>query len=124
MTTKKLRHWVGTPILLGSFILFAGCSSKQPPTEKMATTEAFILNAQTKDARDYVELRQAQDKLEQAKAAVQQKEYDVAERLADQALMDAKLAEAKAEAASSRKAAVEMQKSIDTLKREVDRATR
>ncbi|ALG66750.1 DUF4398 domain-containing protein [Beggiatoa leptomitoformis] len=124
MTTKKLRHWVGMPIMIGSFILFGGCASKQPPTEKMATTEAFILNAQTKDARDYVELRQAQDKLEQAKTAVQQKDYELAERLADQSLMDAKLAEAKADAASSRKAAVEMQKSIETLQREVERATR
>ncbi len=115
------RHSV-LMVTVFSAALLAGCgSSKQPPTEKMATAESYINTARETEARDLVELRRAEDKLSQAKAAVAEEEYEVAERLAEQALIDARLAEAKAESNAARQATEDLRDSIDTLRREVNR---
>jgi hypothetical protein len=50
-----------------------------------------------------------------------EKEYDEARRLADQALVNAQLAEAKTGAEKARQAAAELQKSIQTLRAELER---
>lgn len=50
-------------------------------------------------------------------------EYDEARRLAEQALVNAQLAEAKAGAEKARQAAAELQKSIQTLRAELERTT-
>ncbi len=111
-------------VLFSTVLLIIGCSTgKKPPTEKIANAELAISRAQDNNAREFaaVELRQAQDNLEQAKQAVQEEEFDKAARLAEQALMDASLAETKAESEKASKAAAEMRESIDTLKQEVER---
>lgn len=115
------RHSV-LMVTVFSATLLTGCgSSKQPPTEKMATAESYINTARESEARDLVELRRAEDKLSQAKTAVAEEEYEVAERLADQALIDARLAEAKAESNAARQATEDLRDSINTLRREVNR---
>jgi hypothetical protein len=65
-----------------------------------------------------VPLRKAQDKLEQARAAVQAKEHLAARRLAEQALVDAQRAEAEARAAAAGETLEQMQRSIEDLRRE------
>jgi len=111
-------------VIFSAILLVIGCSTgKKPPTEKISNAELAISRAQDNNAREFaaIELRQAQDNLEQAKQAVEQKEYEKAARLAEQALMDASLAETKAEQEKASKAAAEMRDSVDTLKQEVER---
>lgn len=103
-------------------LTLAGCgSSKQPPTEKLATAESFINTARETEARDFVELRRAEDKLSQAKIAMAKEDYEAAAQLAEQALIDARLAEAKAESVAAKQATQDLRDSINTLRREVNR---
>lgn len=111
-------------ILFSAIALIASCgTAKKPPTEKISNAELAISRAQDNNARDFaaIELRKAEDNLEQAKQAVEEEEYDKAARLAEQAFMDASLAETKAESEKASKAAEEMHESVETLKQEIER---
>ena len=69
-----------------------------------------------------LELRIAKDKLEQAENAAQDKENETAERLAQEALVNLELAEAKTEAKKTAKTVKDMERSISTLRNELERA--
>ncbi len=119
----KLLHPVS---LLFTAALLTGCgASPVPPTEQINSAEMALNEARNSDALNLagLELRRAQDGLEKAKQAVQQKEFVSARRLAKQAEIDAKLAEAKSEAVMARKAAQDMRDSIQTLQEEINRKT-
>lgn len=118
-----LTRYAGLTVsALFAVTLLSGCgSNKQPPTEKLATAESFINTARDTEARELVELRRAEDKLAQAKTAVTNKDYETAERLADQALVDARLAEAKVQSIRARQATEDLRRSIETLRREINR---
>jgi len=114
--------WITLPLLASSFLVLQGCgSSRQPPTEQIASAESYIRTVSDTEARDYPELRRAQDKLNDAKQAVAEEDYEEAAYLAEQALIDAKVAEAKAETAKARQATADLRKSIETLREEVAR---
>jgi hypothetical protein len=66
-------------------------------------------------------LQRAKDNLEQAKAALNKKEGQKAERYAQLAQLDAELAISKSQSASARKAADEVLASIQTLRQEAAR---
>lgn len=118
----KVRNRI-RPIVLGLALLsLSACApAKQPPTSQMALTQAAIEKATTAGAYDYapLELKTSQDKVDQAKAAIQTKDYVKAERLLEQAEVDARLAEAKSSTAKTQKAVDELQKSIDLLRETV-----
>lgn len=111
------------PIVFGlvCLSLTACSSSKQPPISQMALAQAAVEQATAAGAYGYapLELKTSQDKINQAKAAIQAKDYMKAERLLEQAELDAKLAEAKSSTAKSQKAVDELQKSIDLLRETV-----
>ena len=67
-----------------------------------------------------LEIRDAKIKLQQARDAVEEKEYEKAIRLLDHARVDAELAQAKAQSAKSQKAAEELRESIRVLKEELE----
>lgn len=121
MTTKTtILSWVGTPVLIGA-LLISGCgTTKQPPVEKIANAELAINRAQDSDAREFapLELRSAQDNLQNAKESVQKEDYEKAARFAEQALLDARLAETMAEREKAVQAAKEMLDSTETLRTE------
>jgi hypothetical protein len=71
-----------------------------------------------------LELRMARDKFDKAQRAMNNKEYIHARRLAEEALVDAELAEAKASSEDARRTANELQQSLETLRREAERASR
>lgn len=107
-----------------SALLFAGCASKpQPPTEQLQAAELAISTAEQARVADYAspELGEARDKLAAARNAVGKEEMGKAQRLAEQARVDAELATAKAAAAKAKAVNNELDKSIDTLKQEMQR---
>lgn len=113
------------PLFFGmSLLILAACApAKQPPTGQMALATAAVEKAAAAGAYEYapLALKSSQDKIEQAKTAIQAKDYENARRLLEQAEVDAKLAEAKSGAAKSQKAVDELQKSIDLLREEIQR---
>lgn len=107
-----------------SLLVLSSCApAVQPPVSQMALANEAVEEATAAGAYEYapVELKAAQDKIEQAKAAMQAKDNLAAERLLKEAEVDAKLAEAKSATAKSQKAVDELQKSIDLLREEINR---
>lgn len=119
--TKKLTAAV--PIAAAA-LLAGGCASKgAPPLEQMATARASINQAEGARAREFapVELLAAREKLAEAESATQRKEFGAARALAEKAEADASLAEAKARAVSAQNTVQDLQRSIATLRQEIER---
>lgn len=108
-------------LVLSAVVFLTGCGTKRPPTEKMASAEVFINSARASDAQGLIELRRAEDRYEQAQAAMASKDYERAARLADEALIDARLAEAKVQSNQATAALADLRDSIEILRRELNR---
>ena len=106
------------------FIFLNGCSSG-PKSRTLPIAQSTMASV-GKDANvvksSSLELRIAKDKLEQAENAARDKENETAERLAQEALINLELAEAKAEAKKTAKTLKDMERSISTLRNELERA--
>lgn len=96
----------------------AGCASAPIPEAQLALGRGAINEAMTAGATESapLELQQARDKMARADAAVGAKNYEQAARLAEEAEVDARLAAAKARTAQAKLAALEIQKSLRTLR--------
>jgi hypothetical protein len=94
------------------------------PFEKITTVQKAIDAARESNAiiNAPLELKLAEDKLEKAKSAINEEEFEMARRLADEALIDAKLAEAKSRAEKAKNLDQEMRNSIYTLRHELERS--
>ena len=112
--------------LLTGTALTAGCSTVQPPREKMGAAEMAIQQAEISKAPQYAgaELRMAQDKLEQAKRAMDDERYQDARRLAEQASVDAQLASSRAQSVEAQQVVDDMRETIESLRQEAARAGR
>ena len=119
----KLRFKIPFLIFSLGLVALTACSSKQPPTRELALAESAVENAARSGGYEFapLELRGAQEKLTQARLAMQDKEYDEARRLLEQAEVDARLAEETTGTVRSRQAVEELQKSIDLLNQEIQR---
>lgn len=108
---------------IGLLALGACASTPQPPTEAIQAAETAISNAEKDRVADYAspELGAARENLTAARSAVSAEKMVLAQRLAEQSQANAQLASAKAEAAKAKVVNEEMQKSIDTLKQEMQR---
>lgn len=122
MRTPNFR--AGLP-LLGALAVLAGCSNVSEVTkERVARSDSSVQQAQQAVGRSEagaVELQRGKDNLEQAKAALNKKENQKAERYAQLAQLDAELAVSKSQSAAARKAADELLASIQTLRQEAAR---
>lgn len=100
-----------------------GCSTPKKPAQEIEKAELAVESADVSPAPEVasLEMRLAREKLERAKTALADKEYDQARRMAEQAQVDAQLAEAKAESAAARQSAVELEQTINTLRNEAER---
>lgn len=126
-TPKSLnipRVLIYSTTLMGLLLLTA-CSSAPPPNQALHAAEQAIATAEQARVADYAspELSEARDKLAASRAAIQQKNMVLAQRLADESRADAQLASAKAEAAKAKVVNDDMQKSNVTLKQEMQRNT-
>lgn len=106
---------------LAILLLAGGCASDKKPTAQLSNADLAIQRARQANANDYapLELRLAEDKLNQARTAEEKEKYKDARRLADEARADAEAAESKARSERTKAAEREMQRSITTLQREV-----
>lgn len=88
-------------IALTGFSVFvlgaAGCAQTKPPLAEMQEAARRVDGAREAGASTYAsaELRMAQDRLGQARAAMKQEDYDVAAQLADEARAAGDLAQVK-----------------------------
>jgi hypothetical protein len=127
MKGKRSIHRLVVVVMGLSILWLSGCSglsasSKQKISEgDKALTEAKESNA-TVNAP--AELKAAEDKLEQAKAAYAKKDYDAADRLAEQALADVDHARAKGATEKVKKEAEALRQNIKTLRQEIDVLTK
>jgi hypothetical protein len=111
-------------LVLGALaIAAAGCSAPRGPAQEIEKAELAVRTADTEGATSAADLEMwlARDKLERAKEALNDKDYDRAKRLGEQASVDAEVAMAKADSESARAAASELENAIRTLRDEADR---
>ena len=127
MSLSPTRKAIGALTVATVSLLAAGCASKgAPPVAQMATARASITQAETAGAREFapLELLSAREKLAMADAAVQREEFAAARTFAEQAGADASLAEAKARSAKAQNTVQELQRSIATLRQEIERRSK
>lgn len=117
----RARAWAA----LCSAGLLAACASMPPPTEQMAVSTAALTSANAAGAGQWapMELRSAQDKLDRARLAMNDKNYEQALWLAQDAQVQAQLAEKKAGAGKAGKAADELREASRVLSEELRRKT-
>jgi hypothetical protein len=96
------------------------CASAPMPVDKLAVAKSSVERAEQAQAAQFaqVELNMARTKLAAAQAAADDRDGDVAARLADQADVDAQLAEATARAKQQEQLVAEMDKSLQDLRNE------
>lgn len=109
-------------MLLALVCTLAACAqAPQPPTDAaLQAAEMAISHADRNRVTGHSspELIEARKKLNDARAAVQEKEMTVALRLAEESLVDAELAVANADVIKAQAVNTDMQRSIDMLKQE------
>jgi hypothetical protein len=111
---------------VSGFLALAACATTpEPPTQALQAAESAIASAEQARVADYAsaELREAREKLAAARTAVRDEEMVSARYLAEESRVHADLASAKAEEIKSKAVNDEMQKSIDTLKQEMQRVS-
>lgn len=120
---QNIPHVLIYSTTLMGLLLLTACASAPPPNQALQAAEQAIATAEQARVADYAspELSEARDKLAASRAAIQQKNMVLAQRLADESRADAQLASAKAEAAKAQLVNDDMQKSNVTLKQEMQR---
>ena len=105
------------------FLILIGCGGANSDAlqRDIARAEMAINEAREADATEYapLELKLAQDNLQNARKAYAGKRYDQARRFVEKALMDARLAEAKARTENTKQTARQLRENIETLEQEL-----
>jgi len=116
-----LKYKLVTCVMISGLLM--ACGSTNPPSQQLTETQMVIQQAEQLGAAEYapLEIRAAKIKLEQAREAVEAKEYDKAIQLAEQARVDAELAQIKAQSGKAQKEVAELRESIRVLKAEIER---
>jgi hypothetical protein len=123
---SALKPTLATGALVLAALVATACSDGPPPRDELAAARATIDSAMVSGAVDDapLELRNAQDKLDRAYAAVAAKDYQIARRYAREAQADARLAMAKEQSVKSQRAAQQIDQSVRALDEEMSRQTR
>lgn len=128
--TSKVRGIRASPLCaaaaIAGFLALSACATApQPPTQALQAAESAIASAEQDRVADYAsaELRQAREKLSAARTEVRNEDMVKARYLAEESLVHAELAAAQAEEIKAKAVNDDMQKSIDTLKQEMQRSS-
>jgi hypothetical protein len=107
-------------LLLSAIFLLGGCGG-HPPVDKISAAEHAFNEANMSGGDRYapLEMRIAHEKLERARAEMDDGDYESAAALADEAMINASLASAKVDSAKSAKKLEELKKSIGSLRQEI-----
>lgn len=111
--------------IAGVLALSACATAPVPPTQALQAAESAIASAEQDRVADYAsaELRIARDKLSAARTEVNNENMVKAQYLAEESRVHAELAAAQAEEIKAKAVNDDMQKSIDTLKQEMQRSS-
>ena len=103
--------------------VLAACGPTKPPPDLIGPATRSLANARSAGAATYapLELRFAEERLSQAKAAMSQRDYDAAAALADESAVNSELASAKARLGKAREAVDTLRQQNQDLGREADR---
>jgi hypothetical protein len=103
-TPIKRIGGVAGGLTLAALLALAGCASVPPPDASMSQAQALLQSAREAGAGDYdpVDLGFAQNKFQQAQAAMAARNYADAAQLSEEARADAELARARARLGSAR----------------------
>ncbi|HTO54554.1 MAG TPA: DUF4398 domain-containing protein [Myxococcota bacterium] len=110
-----------------SALALAACSTPQQPAKEVGKAELAVRSAQEEPRSSEAagaEVRMAQDKLERAKVALHEKNYDKAQRLAEEASVDAELGRVKAQSDDAAQSAAALEAAIQSLQNEAQRGAR
>lgn len=120
---RRYRKPIGLLFVCGA-ISFSGCSAGRPPTAMMSKAELAVQHAEQSKAPEYAsqELSTARQKYDSARRAMNAEHYEKARRLAEEALVDAQLAESRATAENAQQTVKDLQKAIESLRAEAERA--
>lgn len=115
-------------LLMGALAvaLLSGCASEfARPDNQLNATESAITAAESANARDAapVLLNSAQNKLLDARDAINKEQFKKATWLLEDAEAEANLAKAKAQTDDTRQAVAELESSIDSLRDRVNDST-
>lgn len=102
-------------------LILSACASDPAPTEQLRLTEQALSQAQALGVttQQSPALRQAEEKLALAQAALQDEDYKQARVYAEQAELDARLAEAEHLTAKSQQQLAELSNSINRLRKQL-----
>ncbi len=100
----------------------AGCASGDAPMQQLSDTQKAMTQAQVSNVETNapLEMKQAEDKINAAKSAIDNKDYDKARQLLDEAQADLDLANAKSASVKATRSAKAMRDTIETLRRQTD----
>ncbi|GGN36809.1 MULTISPECIES: DUF4398 domain-containing protein [Marinomonas] len=122
----SLRRYAlhGTSIIALATLLSACAQTPQPPTDAaLQAAEMAIADADRNGVNGYPspELVESRSKLQQARAAIEKEQMDLALKLAQESQVNAELASAKATRTKEQLVNDDMKKSIESLQQEMDR---
>lgn len=104
---------IHAPFVVCLALLAAACGPTRPPPDVLGTAERFLADAREADAATFapLELRFAEERLNLARSAMQERDYEIAAKLADESSANSELARIKANTGKLRE-------EIEALKRE------
>ena len=124
--TLRFTHIGKLGAVTWAALLTVACAtvSGPPPTEQVAVADAAVADAVSAGGPQYAtaDYRNAQRKIERARAALAVGDNATARDLAEEAEVDARLAAARARSTKAERAAAEVQASIRALRDALDRA--
>lgn len=117
---RRLHRYL---LLAGLMLLASACATSNVAAPDTTAASTMIKQAEEAGAGEYapLELQEAREKLERAKARMQDERYAEAARLTREAAVDAELAMVKARSLKAREAVKQLRETIDTLREEIKR---
>lgn len=112
--TRRFRQFAGMLMLPGLLLVLACGAKELPPLDEISEAVAAITSARENGAEKYapLELRFAEQKLLDARAAVKDEDFEEARHKALEASADARFAEARSLAEKSEKRARNVEKGL------------
>ena len=118
-TERVFKRWTEASSAVAAVLLLASCAG-EPPRESVSKAELAVNQATESKAPQIapLDLRKARDHLNDAKQAMQDKDYQKARRLAENAEVEAELAQAKTDAQNAEATVADLQQTIKALREE------
>ena len=125
MTNARLSTLRFGMVAATAALLTACATTPPPPTEQLAVARTAVSDAVSAGAAEFDPgtLRSAQDKLDQANAAMKDRAYGDARRFAEAAEADARLAAVSARSRKAQRAVAEVDSGLRALREEIARTS-